>query len=79
MKLPSGQVDIWILSTSLFNMYMKIVDVILILADISFCFNNAAHFNISVSGMKLVFTYFEKPFYDTLLGLPVVCYNNFNF
>lgn len=80
MKVPSGQVDIWILSASLFNIYMKIVDVILILADISFCFiNNTAHFNISVSGMKLIFTYFEKPFHDTLLGLPFVCYNSFNF
>lgn len=74
------QADIWIVSASLFNINMRIVDVILILADIIFFFfNNIAHFNISVSGMKLIFTYLRKLFHDILLGLPFACYNSFNF
>jgi len=59
---------------------MKTVDVILIQADISFCIvNNRAHFNISVSGMKLTFTDSEKPFNDILLGLPFACCDGFKF
>lgn len=68
------QVGIWILSASLFSIYMEIVDVILILADISFCFaNSTAHFNFSVSRMKLIFTYLEESFHDILLSLSFAC------